>query len=74
VTGPAEGEAGARPLPAEREAQKRAACITLADLALRLAGGDRALAKGMLREALEAIGAVPYERTPPPYFYGREPS
>ena len=77
MTEPVMGESRARALLAEQkitEAQKRAACVTLADLALRLAGGDRQAARAMLRESLEAIGAIPYQRTPPPYFFGRAPS
>jgi hypothetical protein len=67
-------EARADALLAERkitEAQQRAACVTLAGLALIAARGDKQAAKGMLREALEAIGAIPYQRTPAPYFFGR---
>jgi hypothetical protein len=70
-------EARADALLAERKitgAQQRAACVTLASLALIAANGDRQAARGMLREALEAIGGVPYQRTPAPYFYGRAPS
>jgi hypothetical protein len=72
-----ESEARANALLAERAitgAQQRAACVTLAGLALIAARGDEQAAKGMLREALEAIGAVPYQRTPAPYFYGQAPS
>lgn len=48
-----------KPGTGERE---RAAWITLADLALRATDGDRDRAKEMLRPALQAIGAVPYEQ------------
>jgi hypothetical protein len=42
--------------------QQRAACVTLASLSLAAAGGDEEAARGMLREVLEVIGAVPYPR------------
>src|ERR1035441_10216567 len=44
--------------------QSRAACITLAGRALAAADGDEETARPMLREALEAIGALPYEAAP----------
>ena len=74
TTDPMEGESRAAALLAEQkitEAQERAACVTLAEIALRLAGGDRAAARGMLAGALEAIGAIPYQRTPGRYFFGQ---
>jgi len=42
--------------------QQRSACITLASLSLAAAEGDEQAAKGMLREVLEVIGAIPYPR------------
>lgn len=57
----------AEPSPAELE---RAACVTLADTALRLADGDRERAAVMLRPALQAIGAVPYGHAPGKYRFG----
>ncbi len=39
---------------------RRDACITLASLALDAADGDEALTRGTLRDALEAIGVIPY--------------
>ena len=50
--------------------ERRAACVALADLALRAAGGDPDTARTMLRPALEAIGALPYEKAPGKYRYG----
>ena len=50
-------------------AQERSAQVTLADRALIAADGDPEAAKGMLREALEITGFLPYEpgsgRKPP---------
>jgi hypothetical protein len=51
-------------------AEERAAQVTLADLALRLSGGDPERAAVMLRPVLEAVGAVPYERAPGKYRFG----
>jgi hypothetical protein len=48
----------------------RSACVTLAGLALRAAGGDREAAGVMLRPVLEAIGAAAYEPGPGKYRYG----
>jgi hypothetical protein len=42
------------------EEQMRSACVTLADRSLIAADGDGQAAKAMLRDALSAIGAVPY--------------
>jgi hypothetical protein len=46
------------------EEQGRAARITLAGIALAAADGDGRAAKPMLREALEAIGAIAYQAAP----------
>ena len=42
-------------------AQMRAACIVLAGQALETAGGDIPAAAALLRQPLEAIGAIPHE-------------
>lgn len=60
--GPGRDETGA--------GERRAACIALADLALRAAGGDPDAAKTMLAPALQAIGALPYDKAPGKYRYG----
>ena len=44
--------------------QSRAASVRLAGRALAAADGDEETARPMLREALEAIGALPYEAAP----------
>jgi hypothetical protein len=44
--------------------QLRDACIVLAGQALQAAGGDEDTAKAALPDALEAIGALPYEPAP----------
>ena len=56
-------------------AEERAAQVTLADAALITAGGDTEAAKVLLREVLEAVGAVPYEPGPGRKHFGqvREP-
>jgi hypothetical protein len=41
--------------------QLRDACIVLAGQALQAAGGDEDEAKAALPDALEAIGALPYQ-------------
>jgi len=41
--------------------QQRAAGVSLASLSLAAADGDKQAAKGILREALSAIGMLPYE-------------
>jgi len=46
------------------EAQQREAGINLAGLALKAAGGDPEAAKPMLREVLEAVGALWYPVPP----------
>ena len=52
-----------------RPAQVRAACTVLAGLAIDAADGDSVAAREILRQPLEAIGAIPYES--PERLYGR---
>ncbi len=51
-------------------AARREAGIRLAGIALAVTGRDEDAAKAMLREPLEAIGALPYEQAPGRYRYG----
>lgn len=51
-------------------AMLRQAGIRLAGQALQAAGGNRKRAAAMLRPALEAIGALPYEHAPGKYRWG----
>jgi hypothetical protein len=63
------GEARAEALLKEAvitDEQMRSACVTLADRSLLAADGDGQAAKAMLRDALSAIGAVPYTPLNPP--------
>jgi len=46
--------------------QQRAAGVSLASLSLAAADGDKQAAKGILREALEAVGVLPYVPLNPP--------
>lgn len=47
------------------EGAERQACIVLAGIALRKAGGDPEAAKESLTEVLHAVGAVAYETETP---------
>jgi len=69
---PAGDELGLSPGDHENYAADLArAGVTLARAALRIAGGDEDAAKALLRPALEAIGALPYEPAPGKYHYGK---
>ena len=57
-------------LPGVTAEQMRAACITLADLSLTAARGDKRAARGILRTVLEAIGVLPYKPGPRKYKFG----
>lgn len=52
------------------EGAERQACIVLAGIALRKAGGDPEAAKESLAEVLRAVGAIPYETEIPRTMYG----
>ena len=57
--------------PEAEAAARRQAGIRLAGTALAAAGGDTDAAAAILREPLEAIGALPYEAASGKYRWGQ---